>query len=188
MGRSDCQVSWGFGEPEGSASAGDRSSEMSREAVLLEKIYELLEKVLINTSNRVTSEPIILSKTSGSTENSKFESVWARYPRREGRKEAERHFNASVKSTQDYLDIQNALDNYIRKLQRDHTEPQYVKMGSTWFNNWRDYVNYSGVDAIKPPPPPVKPRPADPRPEDCVSSDDLKGLLSALSGVKRVPK
>lgn len=75
----------------------------------------------------------------------RFDDIWSRYPRRLGRKEAERHFISSVKSPQDWADIQNALDNYILQIRKEHTSPEYIKNGSTWFNNWRDYVNYAGV-------------------------------------------
>lgn len=69
-----------------------------------------------------------------------FEELWFRYPRRDGRKEAEKHYNASVESEQDRKDISAALDNYVKKLKKDHTEPRYIKKGSTWFNNWRDWI------------------------------------------------
>lgn len=71
-----------------------------------------------------------------------FEPLWQQYPRREGRRDAERHFNSSVKTMKDFLDIQNAMANYKKKLSVEGVSPQYTKMGSTWFNNWRDYVSY----------------------------------------------
>jgi len=74
-----------------------------------------------------------------------FEIIWAKYPRREGKKAAEKHFKASVTTMKDWLDIQNALENYVRQIRINHTEIQYTKMGSTWFNNWADYVNFNGT-------------------------------------------
>ena len=71
-----------------------------------------------------------------------FEFIWDKYPRREGRKEALRHFEASVKSDKDFEDINKALENY---LQTDAVKRGFIKMGSTWFNNWRDYIDFSGV-------------------------------------------
>ena len=67
-----------------------------------------------------------------------FESVWVRYPSRIGKKEALRHFNASVKTGQDYIDINKALDNYVIS---DKVKRGFIQNGSTWFNNWRDYVD-----------------------------------------------
>ena len=67
-----------------------------------------------------------------------FESVWVRYPNRIGKKEALRHFNASVKTGQDFIDINKALDNYVIS---DKVKRGFIQNGSTWFNNWRDYVD-----------------------------------------------
>jgi phage replication O-like protein O len=67
-----------------------------------------------------------------------FERIWAKYPRREGKKEAQRHFNATVKSEQNWSEIKIALARYLKQI--DGRELRYVKQGSTWFNNWRDYV------------------------------------------------
>jgi len=72
-----------------------------------------------------------------------FETVWENYPRRDGRKAAQRHFEASVKTEKDWLDIQKALKNYTKQIERDRVEPKFIKMASTWFNNWRDWVDHS---------------------------------------------
>lgn len=72
-----------------------------------------------------------------------FEKIWMIYPRRDGRKAAEKHFRASVATAQNWLDIQNALGNYLAHLSKNKTEPQFIKMGSTWFNNWQDWINYT---------------------------------------------
>ena len=69
-----------------------------------------------------------------------FEELWKQYPRRLGRKEAEKHFNASVKSDVDLADIKKALANYIAS--RVGEDPTYNQHGATWFNNWRDWVDY----------------------------------------------
>lgn len=89
-----------------------------------------------------------------------FEIVWKDYPRREGKKTAERHYNASVKTMQDFLDLKNALSNYLSQLQANRTEMQFTKMGATWFNNWRDYVGYkvNHSQILKAPTLPVKPK------------------------------
>ena len=73
-----------------------------------------------------------------------FEIIWKRYPRKLGKDDAEIKFKAQVKTFQDWLDIQNALDHFTRKLQIDKTEEKFIPHGSTWFNNrWHDWVNYT---------------------------------------------
>jgi len=70
---------------------------------------------------------------------SNFSEVWSKYPNRVGRKEAERHFFASVKTKQDLANINKALDNYLKTKK---VAQGFIKNGSTWFNNWQDYTNY----------------------------------------------
>jgi hypothetical protein len=73
-----------------------------------------------------------------------FEALWGKYPRPEGKKEALRHFCASVKTDQDYQNIQKAMKNYLCKIETEKIEPKFIKMGSTWFNNWGDWIDYRG--------------------------------------------
>lgn len=71
-----------------------------------------------------------------------FEKLWASYPKKDGKKEAERHFRASVQSEKQWGEINQALANYLRHVKGK--ELQYVKNGSTWFNNWQDWVVWKG--------------------------------------------
>lgn len=66
-----------------------------------------------------------------------FESVWERYPNKDGRKQAERSFDSSVKTDQDFKDINIALDNYLKS---ERVAKGFIKNGSTWFNNWKDWL------------------------------------------------
>lgn len=69
----------------------------------------------------------------------KFEEIWKKYPNSDGKKEAKRHFLASVKTDKDWEDIKKALANY---LESKRVKDGYIKNGSTWFNNWRDWVDF----------------------------------------------
>lgn len=72
-----------------------------------------------------------------------FEKIWELYPKQLGKKEAIRHFNASVICEQDWLDINKALKNY---LVCSEVKKGFIKNGSTWFNNWRDWINFTGIE------------------------------------------
>jgi len=74
--------------------------------------------------------------------DARFLSVWLKYPKKLGKKEAQKHFNASVVSDQDLKDIDLALEKYIAYVAGK--DAQYIQMGSTWFNNWRDWLDYDG--------------------------------------------
>ena len=66
-----------------------------------------------------------------------FEELWKRYPLKDGKKAALRHFMASVRTGKDLVEIRKALDNYIKS---DRVKKGYIKNGKTWFYNWRDWI------------------------------------------------
>jgi len=72
--------------------------------------------------------------------SAKFEDILRRYPNKDGKKAAQKHFNASVKTEQDWVDLNTALDNYLDHL--DKKEWKSPKNCSTWFNNWRDWIDW----------------------------------------------
>ena len=87
-----------------------------------------------------------ISKVKGSKDKGKqskyhlfFEEIWIKYPNQVGKKEALRHFKVSVKTENDWKDINRALDNYLKT---EKFKKGFIQNGSTWFNNWRDYINY----------------------------------------------
>jgi hypothetical protein len=68
-----------------------------------------------------------------------FEAVWQKYPVKDGRKSALRHFLSSVKNQDDFENIQIALENYLKS---EKVKKGFIKNGSTWFNNWQDWVHF----------------------------------------------
>lgn len=79
----------------------------------------------------------------------RFNELWMRYPRRVGKKAAEKHFKTSVKNEEDWTHIQVALDNYLKSRR---VKNGYIQNGSTWFNNWQDWIEYkeeSDDDEVK---------------------------------------
>ena len=69
----------------------------------------------------------------------KFDEIWSKYPKRQGKKAAFKHYKVSVKTEKDYIDIQKALENYLKS---ETVKKGFVQNGSTWFNNWRDWIDY----------------------------------------------
>ena len=68
-----------------------------------------------------------------------FEHIWEKYPNTDGKKEARKHFNASVTNEKNWQDINQALENYKQHLRLNTWK--HPKNGSTWFYNWHDWVN-----------------------------------------------
>ena len=70
-----------------------------------------------------------------------FDEFWDKYPKKLGRKSAQRHFNASVKTDDDVSLFKKAFDAFLHS-KVAHGDSQFIPHGSTWFNNWRDWVDY----------------------------------------------
>lgn len=68
----------------------------------------------------------------------RFEEVYKLYPNRDSKKEARKHFFASVLTGQDLGDIKKALINYKEHLKREPWKKP--KSAKTWFNNWQDWI------------------------------------------------
>jgi hypothetical protein len=67
-----------------------------------------------------------------------FTERWAKYPNKDGKKEARRHFLATVKTDDDVARFDRALENYLLQLAADRKWGRKPKNGSTFFNNWQD--------------------------------------------------
>lgn len=76
-----------------------------------------------------------------------FVTLWGQYPNKVERPTAERHFKKTVKTETDAEDIQAALNNYLSHLRRETWKKP--KNGSTWFNNWRDWIPTTQPDIPK---------------------------------------
>ena len=79
-----------------------------------------------------------------------FELLWKRYPKPIGKRDALKHFNSSVKTDEDWKNINIALDNYLKTENVIKGNIQYIKHGSTWFNNWQDYVSITVTQKQEP--------------------------------------
>jgi len=77
--------------------------------------------------------------------NEWFEKIWKKYPKPIGKKAAERHFKKTIKNEKDLIRLEKALNNYINSRT---VKDGFVQNGSTWFNNWEDWVNFE--EKIKP--------------------------------------
>lgn len=97
--------------------------------------------ILTDTSTPDALDVLVLKK--GMVLN--FEDIWSKYPSRVGKKASERHFRASVKTEKDLDDIHTALNNYMES---ERVKVGKIQNGSTWFNNWRDWIDYK--DPVSP--------------------------------------
>jgi predicted N-acyltransferase len=68
-----------------------------------------------------------------------FEKIWNAYPKKDGKKQAGRHYFATVTNDTDMEQINLALGNYLNHIETNKIELKFIKNGSTWFNNWQDW-------------------------------------------------
>jgi len=77
-----------------------------------------------------------------------FDEIYNKYPRRIEKHSAYKHFKATVKTQEDYTNINKAITNYLKYIQDNKTELKFIKHASSWFNQWRDWID---VDISKQP-------------------------------------
>lgn len=92
----------------------------------------------------------------------RFEKIWAEYPKKQGKKDALRHYKAWIKASSKHTDeyLMDRLEKYKAYLKANNTELRYVQKGSTWFNgsfddDWdikpnRNYSNHSQPAELPP--------------------------------------
>jgi len=66
-----------------------------------------------------------------------FNEIFERYPDKSGKKAALKHFNTTVKTMDDYKNMDKALANYLKC---ERVRKGFVQNASTWFNNWQDWL------------------------------------------------
>lgn len=69
-----------------------------------------------------------------------FENLWGRYPKKQGKEKAKASYIKARKDGATYEEILEGTEAYINYVRARGTDPQYIKMGSTFFNQraWED--------------------------------------------------
>ena len=79
-----------------------------------------------------------------------FETIWARYPRHEGKQNALKSYIKARQEGVDMVTIKDAVESYRRMCESERRDKRYIKQGSTWFNqrSWEDeYENTKTLGA-----------------------------------------
>ena len=69
-----------------------------------------------------------------------FEELWKKYPRKDGKKDAFRHYQAARRDGVTYKTISDGLDRYNNYIEKAEVNDRYIKGGSSWFcgRHWDD--------------------------------------------------
>lgn len=69
-----------------------------------------------------------------------FEALYKLYPRKgEGKSKGLDKLRKTIRTEEDYLRVHKAITNYIALIEKTNRSPEYIKMWSTFCNNWEDY-------------------------------------------------
>lgn len=70
-----------------------------------------------------------------------FESLYKKYPRKEGKQKGLIICKAQIKTEIDFSLLSKAIDSYITHCSKNITDPKYIKMFSTFMGSWRDWLD-----------------------------------------------
>lgn len=70
-----------------------------------------------------------------------LEDLYTIYPRKIGRKAGLAKLKKDIKSSQDYANFGEAVENYKDYIARTRTDAKFVKHFSTFVNNWQDWID-----------------------------------------------
>lgn len=80
-----------------------------------------------------------------------FDFLWKQYPNKTGLKRSRSYYKNSVMSDLKRKEIEQALENYKSHLALPGNKFLKPQNGSTWFNNWGDWVSWLAPVAENPP-------------------------------------
>ena len=69
-----------------------------------------------------------------------FESLWQKYPKKVGKAKSLKSYIKARQKGATYDEVILGLENYLKQIEIFETKKQFIKDGSTWFNNecWKD--------------------------------------------------
>lgn len=117
--------------------------ERSKERVNPKEITEKEKSIYINKNAQTDPDLSINDKIDLKMVKAEFDDLWSRYPRKQGKKDALRHYTTARKCGVSYETISNGLDGYKTYIKRNGIENGYIKYGSSWFCEWAWDDDYS---------------------------------------------
>ena len=69
-----------------------------------------------------------------------FKEFWVKYPRKMGKTLAAKRFMSKIKKESDYKLLMQAIDRYNQYIDNKNIQSEYIKHGSTWMNEWEDWL------------------------------------------------
>ena len=118
--------------------------ERSKERINPKEITEKEKSIYINKNAQIDPDLSNNDKIDLKMVKAEFDDLWSRYPRKQGKKDALRHYTTARKCGVSYETVSNGLDAYNAYIKRNGIENGYTKYGSSWFCEWSWDDDYSG--------------------------------------------
>lgn len=71
------------------------------------------------------------------------EELYQAYPKKVGKESGCKKLIKMIKNEKDLADFKKAMANYLELIQKEETDPKFIKQWSTFVNNYRDYLEVS---------------------------------------------
>jgi hypothetical protein len=95
-----------------------------------------------------TEETLVASPPATLKVQFDFVSVYAAYPRKEGRTRGIARLRSQVRTPEAFDDLKQAVANFAEKHRVEGTEAKFIPHFSTWVSTWRDYIDGPHIVAI----------------------------------------
>lgn len=80
--------------------------------------------------------------------SSTFEDFWSVYPRKIGKGDAYKKYNARIKDGWSPDELKEAAQNYAEQCEIEHTEKQYIKYGKSFLSDSTPFTDYLGSSKV----------------------------------------
>lgn len=103
----------------------------------------VIEPALRLTTNvtNVTNERNVLADSANLHVSLDFESLYKKYPRKEGKQRGLKICKVQVKTIQEFHDLSGAINRYAEHVKKSGTDSRYIKHFSTFMGEWRDWLD-----------------------------------------------
>lgn len=98
----------------------------------------------VSSEKTVSKEHHLVHKPTKKELDERFESLWALYPRKVGKKKARKYYERAVKNgTSDEI-IKKGIESYNKEIRVQGTQTNFIQHGATWFGNagWENEYNF----------------------------------------------
>lgn len=103
-----------------------------------------------NHNNNIAQSP------SGDASKFEFETLYKKFPRKEGKSRGLKICHVQIKTLDDFELLKKAIDNYSNYCRAKITNPRFIKHFATFMGEWRDWLEVESENEHQPTPEEIK--------------------------------